>query len=429
MDDSQNNALSDLIYLYLDGEADSLEHSMLFGALARNSELQAEFTEALRIRTAIEQERSLALPPAHLTDDLFRRAGFATAATESAATAGPGALRGFLGRFGAPMLSAAASAILTALLIAGIYQSRLDGLAGEISRIRTAQRTLLAQNSGASSATLTPPRAGTESGEEKGIIPESIHGRIHDRTPHVARGAGSGSTAASPAFAAGRDQFPVQAPLRASGRQEPPEDPLPVAEPSSMRTLPAAGRLPIPRESIAAAAGPLEEGTPFRMAGEDEPDYRFAFQIRGITALGLYPERQPAQGTQPWFNDMSIGALYQISPHHAIGAEAGQEMFPLYRSNGTSSWMEPRLAWAGGVYRFETGGIESLGDLRPFLQTTLGGTRSGPIAKGIAGLTYTPDSRVDLSIGVEGTALLYQLQGSWYSTRKSGITYLMNVHF
>lgn len=425
MDDSQNNALSDLIYLYLDGEADSLQHSMLFGALARNSELQAEFTEALRIRTAIEQERSLALPPAHLTDDLFRKAGFGAATGETAATAGPGAFGGFLGRFGSPMLSAAVSALLTALLLMGIYQSRLDQLAGGMNGMRAAERNVPAVSPGISPATPPPLRAGAVSQQAERAVPESIH----DRTPHVAWGAGSGSTTASPAFAAGRDQFPVQAPVPTSTRQHAPEEALLVADSSPMRTLPVASATMIPAESIPAVSAPLEEGTPFWGAGEEEPDYRFALQIRGITGLGLYPERPPVQSTQPWFNNMSIGALYQLSRHHAIGVEAGQEMFPLYRSNGTSSWLEPRLAWAGGVYRFETEGIESLGDLRPFLQTTLGGTPSGPIAKGIAGLSYTPDSRVDLSIGFEGTALLYQLQGSWYSTRKSGITYLMNVHF
>ncbi len=424
MDDSQNNALSDLIYLYLDGEAGSLEHSMLFGALARNSDLQAEFTEALRIRSAVEQERALALPPAHLTDALFRKAGFATAAAETAAAAGPGAFGRFLARFGAPMLSAAASALLTALLLTGIYQSRLERVAGEMRQIRTVQRAPLAENPGRSSALPHSPRTGAGSGEAERAIPE----RLHDGTPHAVRGAGSGSTAASPAFAAGRDQFPRQAPPQASGRTEAPEGTLPAATPSLMKTLPAAGTA-IPTESIAAAAGPLGEATPFPPADRDEPDYRFAFQIRGITGLGLYPERPPVQGTQPWFNNMSVGALYRISRHHAIGVEAGQEIFPLYRSNGASSWLEPRLAWAGGVYRFEPEGMESLGDLRPFLQTTLGGTPSGPIAKGIAGIAYTPGSRVDLSIGFEGTALLYQLQGSWYSTRKSGITYLMNVHF
>lgn len=78
---------SDLIFLYLDGEATSLQQEVLFSQLAHNQELQQEFTDALRINKAFRQERSSTKAPLYLSSKVFANAGIAYHGVEVAAGA------------------------------------------------------------------------------------------------------------------------------------------------------------------------------------------------------------------------------------------------------------------------------------------------------------------------------------------------------
>lgn len=88
-----NNSLShsDLIYLFVDGEASPAERTKLYEALSNNPALQAEFEDAMRLKAAVEKEVQNAVPPIALTEELFLRAGVAIplAATSAVAPAIP----------------------------------------------------------------------------------------------------------------------------------------------------------------------------------------------------------------------------------------------------------------------------------------------------------------------------------------------------
>ncbi len=72
---TENFTPADLIYLYLDGEADSMQQTTMFAALASDPDLQQEFSEALSMRRAFEFERSSAKPPLYLSTRVFQDAG------------------------------------------------------------------------------------------------------------------------------------------------------------------------------------------------------------------------------------------------------------------------------------------------------------------------------------------------------------------
>ena len=77
--ETYNFTPSELIYLFLDGEHNSVERTVLFRSMADNQELQHEFEDALKIRTAALTESLALVPSAALTQSLMARAGFATA--------------------------------------------------------------------------------------------------------------------------------------------------------------------------------------------------------------------------------------------------------------------------------------------------------------------------------------------------------------
>lgn len=103
---------SELIDVFLDGEHSGTERAVLFSALGSNTDLQIEFEEALRIRTAALTDAALTMPPPDLTSSLMSRAGFGAAVIEAAspmamATATAG--QSFLASVGTSLSSAFAS--------------------------------------------------------------------------------------------------------------------------------------------------------------------------------------------------------------------------------------------------------------------------------------------------------------------------------
>lgn len=104
---------SELVYLFVDGEATDVETSLLFGALADDAELQAELADAIRINAAAQGEAFETLPPADVTGALFERAGMTPTvgnATMGAAGAAGAAAIGLDGASGSNNTSGAAYA-------------------------------------------------------------------------------------------------------------------------------------------------------------------------------------------------------------------------------------------------------------------------------------------------------------------------------
>jgi len=78
---SQPFSPSELIYLFIDGEADGAQRTALLTQLAHDGDLQQEFQDALKIRTAVFAAAQTTAPSAALTGRLFARAGFGGAMT------------------------------------------------------------------------------------------------------------------------------------------------------------------------------------------------------------------------------------------------------------------------------------------------------------------------------------------------------------
>ena len=67
---------SELVYLFVDGEATGAERTEMYAALANDNDLQAEFEDALRLKQTVDEEIALTTPPFETTKELFLKAGF-----------------------------------------------------------------------------------------------------------------------------------------------------------------------------------------------------------------------------------------------------------------------------------------------------------------------------------------------------------------
>ncbi|HET7152259.1 MAG TPA: hypothetical protein VFJ29_00705, partial [Candidatus Kapabacteria bacterium] len=121
MNEQNNFTPSELIYLFLDGEADNVQRTVLFTAMASDSNLQEEFHDATRIRAAAQKQALAIVPSALLTQQVFAKAGFGTAASVKTAgfvssSGGAGTIATLIGSFKgvvAPLLAAAGAAVVT----------------------------------------------------------------------------------------------------------------------------------------------------------------------------------------------------------------------------------------------------------------------------------------------------------------------------
>jgi hypothetical protein len=89
---------------------------------------------------------------------------------------------------------------------------------------------------------------------------------------------------------------------------------------------------------------------------------------------------------------------------------------------------QPQSMWAGAAYRYTLSPLGSSG-FAPFGQIFLGGTSFGPLGRATAGLQYSPSGPLSFILGVEGMAMAYQFNSSWFTSSKLGLTYGVAVRF
>ncbi|MCX7909637.1 MAG: hypothetical protein N2560_09000 [Ignavibacteria bacterium] len=129
---------------------------------------------------------------------------------------------------------------------------------------------------------------------------------------------------------------------------------------------------------------------------------------------------------------ISIG--YNVGKNTNIGFEFGQEKFSqkyTLNFNGEITYYKqnPLLWWYGFYLQQSISNLFQIKELKPMARVFIGGTPVGPLARGALGLQYTPDERVSLFFGWEGTFLGYKVQNNFYQTKKSGITYGVSVKY
>jgi hypothetical protein len=157
--------------------------------------------------------------------------------------------------------------------------------------------------------------------------------------------------------------------------------------------------------------------------------------LRGISATSFPNVDAPPGGGKPVFSNFGIGGYVTVVDGLDVGLEVGQENFGQEFYNMSKGELQiipqnPIIFWAGlNVKGKYVNGIDFLAGAKPYTQLFIGGTVLGPLAKLTGGLEYRWDNGFGILIGIEGGTLLYNNQGTWYSTEKLGFTYGMLYNF
>ncbi len=424
---------SELIYLYIDGEADVSQQAALFAALAHDSDLQAEFNDALSLRLSVSNEVRSTVPEPALKHSLLQKAGFTSGASAigSVTTAhAPVAASWFAGIKGMviPVLTMLSGIVMLATGSALWYNSTTNtNTATTDEQVGTHDAAALAQSDmyNAPAAVQSEPN-----------LPVAEQEAVRER-----RSAAFGATSIAergkqtPAVAVRRRAESAlynRAPTEANNIADENTEEM-TANRMGMITSAATVAPELSSAEFTAAMSPEiidDLGDVHALFAADESSsFSWGVQARGIIGLRLFPWREMGTASDVLDNTV-IGATWIINDEHSAGVEMGREVLPMFVLNKNGELRETQsLMWGGVMYRYAPELVQLSDGLRPFVAGFAGGSVSGPLLKSTVGLLWKPATHIQFTLGAEGTFLMYRYQQQWYGTQKLGVSYGVTVVF
>jgi len=394
------------LHAFMDGELDSAaEEQHLFDELAASPDLRGEMKDALSIRAAVH--RDLLAPPASSEGALLSSLGLAsgTAVTASGASAATGASAVTAGMGMRTLLSTAVLCLVTGFVVAWLLLPRetinqSNGIAGYTSQQQGAQQQGTQQQQPTASA---PVRIDT------------VVAIRYVNRPVVVR----------------QEVAPIPTP--ADQNAQTPQSPASteVAANETVSTIePTATRNDAflhPRSTSDAMLWSA------RKPGYESPAVYSPQVIARVRTLanGLEAsEPTPESVQQAFLPNTAIALMYPLNDNHRLGFEMGTESFR-QEYTGVEDGRDviinqtPVLMWMGATYQYQMTDVFSfLPGLYPFAEMTLGmAFEQGPLGRGQIGLAYQPIGPLRISVGFDGSALIYSHQGNSFTSSKWGFTY------
>ncbi len=423
--------MSEMLCAFLDGELEGAEAETLFYMLANNQELQLEMRKLIALNAGFRKE--LLAPPDRLRHSIEQHIGrsAAPAAVAGVPVAPQSLLMSVLSNRALLMLASAVCAVLLTLRFAEPSGQEQAPVSSAAPQQLQKQAELRQQAGGTGAGTAGSAEMSTQ---EQQSNTSKNNGRQETASLHEARQQSRATTAgrkrgtkeqrqemASTTDIADADNHRITA-------ISPIEN---IAPESSLRTIeidkPAIG-------PVAASIGSAVDVPPY--GADVAPPYDadaahrlYALHLRGFSARSA-PDFDVDPLATPTLNDIGIGLSYRLGKEHSIGMEVGQEnLLQRYidTARGVRKTIEQNYLafWGGATYRFSP---DFGGTLQPYIQTFLGGTRTGPMARSIIGVEYRTGA-LGIAAGMEGTLHVYRYQKTWYSIRKLGLTYSLSFHF
>ncbi len=453
------NHISDLIYLFLDGEATETEREVLFDALKDSPGLQEEFSSAVQAKNAFAADLEQLQPPAFLQQQIAQKAGLMAAKAAASATAVSGTTTAI-----------ATTVILkTALLIAlgtsvgimatlGVQRFTAGGqqpvaVATQANTTVTSSPATLAApviEAGtplqASSAPATSDNAaptGNSSFAQEGAKPFVSKNRESSATfSSLQRSSSVGSSISDRSLA---HKTIVQVPSASS--QE--TSTIATVDHQQLNDIPAdanVDRAAMEWKSIASAEikGLVPLGV--RTEGKQQPMHlselrsgypldeglfsRLSLELRSIATMAQLPNREVSNGSTAGLTQLGVSVGYDLNRDESIGIEAAREIYPIYLTT-TSGDLAPyrSIYWGGLYYKMIFSEVELPLGIHPFAKGTAGLGNPGPIGKGSVGLYWETSEMLSFATSLDGLAVFFKSNGATSVGGKVGGSLSAIVHF
>jgi hypothetical protein len=406
MNNLENN-LTDLIYLFVDGETNSTQDELLFKELANNPDLQKELQDTILIKTNLQNDASSLIVPASTTERIFLNAGvalpnspfvppIANATGSSAVIAKISSIKPILLSVGIFVTGFIASYLLLNSEInnipftnkANFNSNLLSQKSTDLQQDKTNLNNVISKSKGTPIEIAKSKEFSNLSNYKEVEISEKEIATAEDvKTNPILEN--NSITLAEPIYSNNELQFEK-------------------AKISNFNSI----ELPINISSI-----------------ENDFNLPLAFGLRGMMNLSSFPNNN-ASYVNGLPNNFTASIGYDIDEENRIGIEGGSQALNFYTNEANTEnggILNRSFVWAGITYR-KTFQDNLIDNLKPFLQTTLGGTIAGPIGRLQAGLKWQPEQRISLSAGIEGSSLMYQKNNNSQFHQNVGIFYQVEIN-
>lgn len=452
-------AYSDLIYLFLDGEATETERSVLFGALKDSPALQEEFASAVQVRSALTTDALKLQAPAYLEGQIIEKAGLlasklsAGSVASSALTTAPTAATPFLLKAGLLIVAGAAAGIATLIGIQRASSPTTPSAIAQrptpVERIRPdlvapATNAPAAQNTASSAApqaiTAVPSASNTSASRTQSAEHasswhadrsasvshhsatvysnasnenrESVHSRTSVRnTNTVAQNNGTSTT----------NEASVKTPVAPVTNDAPKQDisnnstPAPsqqIAENSNPTILPALIKAePSATQDIivgseGAGRNPLH--STYSAPSDENWTSNVSLTLSGMNTFAMYPYREVPGEDRVWLKQASVGVQYQFGSEWQVGAALGREEFPIFmKRDGNKFDAQQSTTWYGVTAKWMMKNVDLLSGVTPYVSGLVGRSTVGPTFRFGFGVDGAIGDRLTVSVGGAYIGMLF----------------------
>ncbi len=405
---TDNFSPADLIYLYLDGEADSAQQTVMFAALASDPDLQQEFSEALSMRRAFEHERASAKPPMYLSTRVMQDAGVLQKAVGASAIGG--GLWLWLRKAAMPVGSLVIGSVVTFFAMNWLTSQR----EAQSALNATTSKNTSTVNSSAVNANNSADQVSSQSGfgSELALRASSVQAQRVSTLNSVREGRSLPSSSASE----GRRAAHLPTPSRVAAIDEQ----LRQSTENAMGEDFDGGNFIAQQVSVLPASAYESTSYSRRLAMVNVPvmpfnagktsDFSLQFnRVATASAYGAIPG-----STNPGaFNDPSLSIYYNTDENEAFGLGLSNARYNV--SDNTKSGISlqnPRVTVWTVEYQRRSAGELLLG-APGYISLALGGSWNTGAVMGLSGVSFGlsfPVSVIRINTGIAGDILWYQSQ-------------------
>lgn len=386
---------SQLIHLYLDGELSADLERHLFDELANNEELRRQFGSELALHKAAAADMAAILPPENLRASVFSILDIPTVSETPAAISAIGTTSRFL-TFG--------TVALFSMIIGGaavwLGLNRNNANPGQIQTpdIKTTQSFASA------SPIISSPRLSSEAAPHKArfvsaSFSKSINKNVAQQYPTLF------------------DEIKRQATAISNNEMITPETrtTIEIQSSSFVNSTEQSFTKLTPSESAPSLISVVEDNGLL-------PDVPLYIQTQRISSFGGVRNGSA----------YTLSAMYELDSENSLGIEFINDNFSYTKTRLSGGYIESynnaeQAVSIGAAYRLEIPSI-GISDFVPYVQSFAGATVKGsPVMRTALGMTWTPDSRVTLSGGIDAALFGYHNDGSWKATAAFGAVYGISV--
>ncbi|HPI19458.1 MAG TPA: hypothetical protein PKY56_03735 [Candidatus Kapabacteria bacterium] len=384
---------SDLINLFVDGEATEAEKSVLFRELSIDSQLQNELQNAISVKNTAFQEVNNTVVPSAVSNKIFSAVGIGSAAIAPLAITGAKSSI-FKISILYSVISALIGSLLTYFLMNSLFNNNLDN--------NKTSESKLYQNADANLSMIKDTVFLTDTIYKDRIIVKNVEKQFENNIPPVI------------------DLTKTEIKPETVIEQQIVSKQNINSESIKLNSIITADTL----NSI------LNNTVTINSIYNNNFWSRLLLNLNSINAIKYLPARDGIFAEQPLINNFSLGIKYQLTDKIKTGFTIGKESYPIYlKESDENIYPVSSLTYYGVNFDYNMLTLSEEYDIDSEVRLLLGASKIGFYGKAGLGIIWFPYYHLGLNFGLESTISISSFNKKEDLTGKIGFYYGISYRF